>query len=186
VYSERSQRASSRRITHTGRHGLFAALFSNHKFCLDPRLNNGSGLHMRSDPTTTLCPSAQPAMANSFVFGVVNGTADKPRLRHLTEPQPVTPELLEMAAPVRPTEVFRFAAPCAGSACCHFDGTKCQLAGRIVKLLPPVIASLPPCQLRPNCRWWQQEGKAACLRCPQVVTESEPRNELFIEAAGAI
>jgi len=53
-------------------------------------------------------------VANSFVFGVVNGTADEPRLRHLTEPQPVTLELLELAAPVRPTEVFRFAAPCAG------------------------------------------------------------------------
>ena len=130
---------------------------------------------MNAGPAQALCPSAQPTMADSFVFGVVQGTADEPRLRHLARPQPVSPELLQMAEPVSPTEVYRFAAPCAGSACCHFDGTNCQLAGRVVRFLRPVIDALPPCHLRPNCRWWQQEGKAACLRCPQIVTESKPQ-----------
>ena len=123
-------------------------------------------------------------MANSFVFGVVQGTLDEPRLRHLAKPQPVSPELLQMAEPASPTEVYRFAAPCAGSACCHFDGIKCQLASRVVKFLQPVIDALPTCHLRPNCRWWREEGKAACLRCPQIVTESKPRDSRFIEAAG--
>ena len=123
-------------------------------------------------------------MADAVVFGLVRGTVDEPRVFPLAKPQPVTPELLALAAPVRPTEVFRFAAPCAGTACSHFDGAKCQLAGRFVKLLPPVTATLPPCHLRTNCRWWRQEGRAACLRCPQLVTESEPKDERFIEAAG--
>jgi hypothetical protein len=94
-------------------------------------------------------------MADAVVFGLVRGTVDEPRVFPLAKPQPVTPELLALAAPVRPTEVFRFAAPCAGTACSHFDGAKCQLAGRFVKLLPPVTATLPPCHLRTNCRWWR-------------------------------
>jgi hypothetical protein len=124
------------------------------------------------------CPSAQPDWENSTVFGIITGTTEEPRLAYLTEAQPVTDELLALSAPVKPTEVFRFAAPCAGSGCHHFDGTQCRLATKIVQLLPEVTADLPPCRLRPDCRWWQQEGKAACMRCPQVVTEfyhpSEP------------
>jgi hypothetical protein len=123
-------------------------------------------------------------MAQSVVFGVVQGTPDKPRLVHLKEPQPVTPELLEMAAPAKPTEVFRFAAPCAGSSCCHFESGQCKLVERVVKLLPATEEAIASCRLRPLCRWWQQEGRAACLRCPLIVTESEPRDALFVEAAG--
>jgi hypothetical protein len=137
-----------------------------------------------SDSPELLCPSAQPEMAGSIVFGVVRGTAEKPRLAYLVEPQPVAKELLELAAPVKPTEVFRIAAPCAGFACRHFDGTNCQLARRIVNVLPTVVATLPPCRLRPNCRWWRQEGRAACMRCPQIVTESEPRDKLLVKASG--
>jgi hypothetical protein len=131
-----------------------------------------------------MCPSAQPEMANSVIFGVVRGTAEKPRLAYLVEPQPVTRELLLLTTPVKPTEVFRIAAPCAGDACRHFDGTNCQLARRIVNLVPAVVATLPPCHIRPNCRWWQQEGRAACVRCPQIVTESEQRDKLLVEASG--
>jgi len=46
------------------------------------------------------------------------------------------------------------------------------LAAMIVQWLPSVVDTLPPCAIRPACRWWQQEGKAACVRCPQVVTET--------------
>jgi hypothetical protein len=131
-----------------------------------------------------LCPSAQPEVPGSVIFGVVQGTPKEPRLVQLTEPQPTTPEILDLAAPVKPTEVFRFAAPCAEFACRHFDGNKCQLAGRIVRLLPPVEESLPRCHIRPSCRWWHQEGRAACMRCPVIVTESEADSEAMIEVAG--
>jgi hypothetical protein len=131
------------------------------------------------------CPSAQPEMVGSVVFGVVGGTAVAPRAVPLVEPLPVTPELLALSAPVKPTEVFRFAAPCVGDACKHFDGSRCQLAGRIVSLLPPVSDSLPFCRLRPHCRWWLQEGKPACLRCPQIVTEQCSDSELMYHVAYA-
>jgi hypothetical protein len=44
-------------------------------------------------------------------------------------------------------------------------------AQRIVEGLAPVVNALPPCQIRPTCRWFRQEGRNACLRCPQVVTD---------------
>jgi len=122
-------------------------------------------------PRAPLCPSSPPLVDGGVTFGVVGGTADEPRVGYLSEVLPITDELLALSTPVSPTEVFRFAAPCAESACRHFDGTNCRLVARTVQLLPLVVNALPPCRLRPHCRWWQQEGKAACLRCPQVVTE---------------
>lgn len=130
-----------------------------------------------------LCPSAQPEMAGAVVLGVVQGTAHEPRLAHLVAPLPVSDEILALSAPVRPTEVFRFAAPCAGSACRHFDGVNCRLVTRVVELLPAVTVALPVCRIRPECRWWQQEGRVACQRCPQVVTETYNPTEQQARAA---
>jgi hypothetical protein len=137
-----------------------------------------------SNTSRLLCPSAQPELPGSVIFGVIQGTPKDPRLVQLTELQPTTPEILDLAAPVKPTEVFRFAAPCAEFACHHFDGNKCQLAERIVRLIPPVEVTLPACHIRSSCRWWHQEGKAACLRCPVIVTDSETDSEVVIEVAG--
>ena len=113
-----------------------------------------------SPPATSsppLCPSAQPEMEGVVVFGVVGGTASEPRVGYLTERLPVTPELLALTGEVRPAEVFRFGAPCAGKGCRHFDGS--------------------------DCRWWRQEGKAACMRCPQVVTVNYvPSDEMRLAA----
>ena len=166
------------------------ALFSNRRFVLGECSNSHSPVGSCVEPMDSssrqglLCPSAQPEAPGSVIFGVIQGTPKDPRLVQLTEPQPTTPEILDLAAPVKPTEVFRFAAPCAEFECRHFDGSKCQLAGRIVRLIPPVEASLRPCHIRRSCRWWHQEGKAACLRCPLIVTESETESEAMIEVAG--
>ena len=140
-------------------------------------------LSSEDSASSILCPSAQPEMAGSVAFGVVCGTADAPRSIPLSQPQPVTPELLALSGPVKPTEVFRFAAACAGHSCQHFDGSLCRLAGRIVEKLAPVVASLPFCRLRPHCRWWLQEGRAACVRCPQIVTEQCSSSELMRHVA---
>jgi hypothetical protein len=118
------------------------------------------------------CPSARPNLNESFAFGIAAGTVKEPRISYLQKVHPVTEELLALAEPVTPTEVFRFAAPCAGGDCIHFDGANCTLAGRIVDGLNEVSQTLPACQIRSSCRWWQQEGKAACLRCPQIVTDN--------------
>lgn len=130
-----------------------------------------------------LCPSAQPDMPGSMVFAVVGGTPAEPRVTALSRPHAVTEELLRLAGPVEPTEVFRFAAPCTCSGCDHFENTRCRLVERAARLLPVVAVDLPACTIRPDCRWWRQEGRAACLRCPQVVTSAHEPPQLLLEAA---
>ncbi len=118
-----------------------------------------------------LCPSSRPEVKNSLAFGIVVGSAKKPRVAYLSEPQAVTDQLLSIAKPVTPTEVFRFAATCAERDCEHFNGSDCQLVKRIINKSPMVVENLPSCRIRADCRWWQQEGKSACFRCPQIVTD---------------
>jgi len=105
------------------------------------------------------CPSARPDMTGAVAFGVIGGTIDHPRVQYLTELAPVSFDLLAFADP-----------PCAASQCRHFDGAACRLASRVVSLLPEISDALPACQIRPSCRWWRQEGPAACRRCPQIVS----------------
>jgi hypothetical protein len=117
-----------------------------------------------------LCPSAQPGMDNCRVLGVVQQDGPKPLVFYLKQPVPATSEVLAMAAPLKPTEIFRLSATCAEHACPHFDGADCQLATRIARMLPPVVDRLPPCSIRKDCRWYSQEGGSACLRCPEITT----------------
>ena len=136
--------------------------------------------------TTKLCPSAQPGMGHAIAFGVVGGTAEMPVVSYLPEPIPVSAKLLQLARPVRPTEVFRFAAPCAESGCQHYDvGSRgesgsCRLAERITAELPPISSEkLVACRIRGSCRWWSEQGRAACSRCPIIVTSNySPSPEL--------
>jgi hypothetical protein len=133
-----------------------------------------------------LCPSAQPDMTDAKVFGVQTGNPkDGLRVGYLTEAHPVTPEILAASGNVLPTQVLRVAAPCMGSGCKHFDGGRCQLAARVASMLDPVVSGLPPCAIRPTCRWFRQEGRAACIRCPQIVTDLATGTDLQREVAGA-
>jgi hypothetical protein len=116
-----------------------------------------------------LCPSA-PAQPRSVLIGVVSGTADKPRITPTETAMPVTPELIAMAGPVAPTEAFRFAATCRTSGCIHFRNAACQIAARSTVLLDEVVVNLPKCPIRPQCRWFREEGADMCRRCPQIVT----------------
>src|SRR6266545_1833905 len=119
-------------------------------------------------PSSPLCPSAQPEWEGAVAIGVVGGTVEEPRVRPLARPLPVSQKLLQLAEPVRPTEVFRFAAPCLCTGCRHFGESACQLAAKVVRMLPVVTDALPECDIRPRCRWFAQEGGEACLRCPQI------------------
>lgn len=130
------------------------------------------------------CPSAQPGMDDVQVLGVVSREGAAPRLAYLDQPMAATPEMLELAAPVAVSEVFRLSARCEESKCTHFDGTRCQLAVRIAKLLPEVVETLPACNIRPDCRWFRQEGRAACMRCPQIVTGNAEADDVLQRVAG--
>jgi len=126
---------------------------------------------------TLLCPSSQPEVEGVRVLGVVQQVGEGFEVSYLDQPLEATPDVLAMAAPSQPTEVFRLAAPCQTHRCPHYDGSDCSLVTRIVQILPAVVEQLPRCQIRPECRWFHQEGAAACRRCPQVSTVNYDASE---------
>jgi hypothetical protein len=131
-----------------------------------------------------LCPSAQPGMDQCQVLGVVRRNGPAPMVEYLNQHLPADAEILAMAAPLKPTDVFRLAATCAEHKCPHFDGADCRLASRVVQILPAVVDSLPPCIIRKDCRWYSQEGGAACRRCPEVTTVSYDLSPQMREVSG--
>ncbi len=131
-----------------------------------------------------LCPSAQPGMDDCRVLGVVQQDGPTPRVVYLNELLPASEEILALAAPLKPTEVYRLAATCAEHKCPHFDGADCRLATRVVQILPAVVDALPPCTIRKDCRWFSQEGGAACRRCPEITTVSYDLSDTTREVSG--
>jgi hypothetical protein len=146
-------------------------------------MQEGKAMESNTIEKIPLCPSARPTLDNSVVFGVVSGTVETPRVLYLKQVQAVTEELIAKVQPVTPAEVFRAASPCQAKGCQHFDGINCQLATRVAEQLPIVSKQLPPCAIRRDCRWWQQEGSAACFRCAQVITDNYSPTDLMKEVA---
>ena len=76
------------------------------------------------------------------------------------------------ADPGQPAESrFRFAGACQTVACRQWQDNQCQVgvaAATVAKRLE-IVEGLPRCAIRPNCRWWHQEGSAACAACAWVV-----------------
>ena len=123
-------------------------------------------------------------MDDARILGVVSHADGAPRLAYLNERIAATPDILATSAPLEHGEVFRLAGRCEEKRCKHFDGAQCQLASRIVEGLLPVTDRLPPCSIRPTCRWHQQEGADACYRCPQIVTLNPRATETLRQVAG--
>jgi hypothetical protein len=122
-------------------------------------------------------------MEDARVFGIIGGTPEAPRVAYLKVDAVVEPMVFQTLGPIKPTEVFRFAARCEERRCVHYDGHRCALARRIVEQLDPVVDVLPPCLVRTTCRWFAEEGAEACRRCPQVVTVVPPADERLARAA---
>jgi len=131
------------------------------------------------------CPSSQATTEGARIFGVVTGTPEAHRVGYLTEALPVSEKLLALAGNAEPTQVFRIAGRCDSSGCKHFKDNSCTLAQRIVEGVRPVVNALPACQIRSTCRWFRQEGKAACFRCPQVVTNNPDASDYEKQIADA-
>jgi hypothetical protein len=113
-------------------------------------------------------------MAGARIFGVLSAEAGVPRVAYLQPGVRVPKSILvklQLAEPsVEPTEIFRFVASCEEHRCTHFDGARCRLGERVARQLEPVVDTLPPCQIRASCRWFAEQGRQVCLRCPQIVT----------------
>src|SRR5262249_13535523 len=137
----------------------------------------GSQRATRAVTPALVCPSSHPGVAGASVLGVVQPTPHGPSVAYLDAPLAATPDILALTGSAHPTEILRFAATCQTHRCPHFDGTDCGLATRIVQLLPEVVDELPRCSIRPACRWFRQEGAAACRRCPQIATMTGDASE---------
>ena len=116
------------------------------------------------------CPSAQPDMLQARVIGVVAGTPEEPRIAYLKDEAVIDVAALPDVSPMAVTEVFRFAARCEEDRCSQYADGRCSLGQRLVDGVDPVVDSLPSCTIRNTCRWFAEQGRAACLRCPQVIT----------------
>jgi hypothetical protein len=93
------------------------------------------------------------------------------RLGYIRPPVEVDSELKSlMLAQGDPLQRFRFAGGCIESRCGHWDD-RCRLIDSLVA--SPAAADgdadLPACAIRANCRWFAQDGRAACAICPRVV-----------------
>ena len=131
------------------------------------------------------CPSAPVNAEGARVFGMVTGKPGTHRVGYLTETLPLSEKLLALAGDAEPTQVFRIAGRCESSGCKHFRDNSCTLAQRIVEGVRPVVNALPACQIRSTCRWFRQEGKAACFRCPLVVTNNPNASDYEKQIADA-
>ena len=135
-----------------------------------------------SPPAPLACPSANPDWDDVQLLGVVLGTADEPET-WFTGVRPVEPEMLAAAAPARPAEVFRFTARCREGACAQFQGGRCRVGAAVAAHLEPLPDhALPRCGLRLECRWWAEQGAAACRRCPSVITDDSVHGGAYAEA----
>jgi hypothetical protein len=130
-----------------------------------------------------LCPSGRLEAGDSRVFGILSGSAEQPRVHYLPKTLPLDQELLGQTQAITPTEVFRIASNCDEKQCAHFDGHQCQLVLRVVDQFPEAADTLPACAIRRDCRWWKQSGKAACLRCPQIITDNYHPSDLEKQVA---
>jgi hypothetical protein len=95
----------------------------------------------------------------------------------LDPPIPVNDEFVEtVTAAGNAEERFRFADKCIQCGCKQWTGSSCGVMDALAMenhLLEIIDENLPACAIRPDCRWYSQEGAKACMICPYVVTQSE-------------
>ena len=134
--------------------------------------------------TGKLCPSAQPDQPGAQIIGVAEPREGGARIRLLAAPVPPASVAHLIPAGIPVPEILRLAAPCAEQSCRHFQNERCALGARVATRLAPLTDRLVRCAIRPRCRWWAEQGAAACRRCPHIVTEPFQASDLLREIAG--
>ncbi|HEV2636784.1 MAG TPA: hypothetical protein VGX23_16650 [Actinocrinis sp.] len=121
------------------------------------------------EPKQSWCPSGDPNLPETVVLGVQD--YERGEVTYLADPIPAAEALSMVPEGVPPTRILRFASHCS-SACGHRDGPDCTLIQRIMAVPPKesTPTAVPRCHLRAQCKWWDQVGMEACLRCPAVST----------------
>ncbi len=125
---------------------------------------------MQPRDDAVLCPSAR-CSDGAILLGIVNGDGT---VGFLPERLLIDQEFVDAAHRGRtPEKRFRFSNRCVQGACRQWTGDRCGVIDRVMDFLgttePP--ADLPRCSIRTQCRWYGQNGPAACSACPLVITD---------------
>lgn len=118
-----------------------------------------------------MCPSSK-AQPGAQLLGVrqEDGT-----VAILPQPLRIDEAFVETANAAAPAEQsFRFTNKCVESGCMQWTGTRCGVADKVLSVLDqlPVVEALPECGIRPQCRWFGQNGPVACRACAFVITHT--------------
>ena len=122
-----------------------------------------------------LCPSGK-CEPGAKLMGVVQQDG---RVGYLGKPLEVDDAFVAQANEGRtPERRFRFVNPCAESGCRQWTGTRCGVIDKVMKQLEGHEAeSLPKCGIRPQCRWFRQNGADACSVCSLVITDTREASQ---------
>jgi hypothetical protein len=123
------------------------------------------------------CPNGNPAVG-SVILGVVG---ENDQVEFLPEEELVDKEFMDIV--IHDTDLlkkFRFSHPCVEGKCGHWQGSRCNVPDVAFAMMQEKMIAdnkLPECSIRPQCRWFTQEGPKACFACPYMVNykrEGEP------------
>jgi hypothetical protein len=120
-----------------------------------------------------MCPSTPAANATVFL-GMITPAG---RVAYVTPAVPAEVALATAGDSTAPVESrYRLAGPCVTSSCGFWTGEHCGLGARLAasyaELAAPAGAELPKCAIRRTCRWFAEQGPAACPACSHVVTDA--------------
>lgn len=130
-----------------------------------------------AEPEHLTCPSA-PAEPGSVVLGIVVASG---KVAYLSPSMPVTESLLKTVhKDGQPIEQrMRFAGGCIRSQCVQWSEGRCGLIDRVLSDVGTHdMATLPQCGIRSTCRWFFQQGRAACNACPMVIRKPAAAQEM--------
>ena len=121
------------------------------------------------DDKTILCPSAR-CEEGAILVGIVMSDG---RVAFASDRITIDREFVQIAREGRPPEKrFRFSSPCAKGGCAQWTGERCGVIDEELAATPRASPDeLPECSIRPQCRWFEQSGAAACAVCPDVITD---------------
>lgn len=118
------------------------------------------------------CPSAR-CEPGATLLGVLGQDG---RIKHLRSPVRIDEDFVTKAKAQGPPEArMRFAGPCAEGRCQQWTGQACGVVESVLAHLAAAAPDLPredipPCTIRPTCRWYAQRAETACKACDLVVT----------------
>ncbi|WP_034593929.1 hypothetical protein [Hamadaea tsunoensis] len=130
--------------------------------------------HPEGDTAERMCPSTPTSNATVFL-GMITPAG---KVAYVTPAVPASVLLSDMDAGEagQPLEAaYRFAGPCVTAKCGFWTGEHCGLGAKLVESYQAVggePVDLPKCAIRRTCRWFAEQGPAACSPCSYVVTDA--------------